>query len=161
MLKGQRGIQFSGGLDARLITDRIADDLRGLRINQLFLSCDTKEAIKPLREAVNKLGLSRDKVRCYVLLKFNPNETISEASERLEMVWEAGCVPFAQLYQPADKFIKYDLQWREFARFWSRPAIMKSNMRNHPRWAKFAGTWSRPAAMKAIHKEFTECRETK
>lgn len=132
MLRGQHGIDFTGGLDSRLITDSIAEDLRGLRIRQLFLACDTKGAVRPLRKAVQKLwGLSRDKLRCYVLLAFN-NETISQATEQLEQVWEVGCMPFAQLYQPPDRYIKYPKEWRDLARVWSRPAIMKAIHKSNP-----------------------------
>ncbi len=131
MLRIQRNIQFSGGLDARLVTAKIADDIRSLRIGQVFLACDAKESIKPLREATKKLCLPRDKVRCYVLLKFNPNETISEATERLTDVWNAGAIPFAQLYQPPDKWIDYPLEWTRFQRTWQRPAAMKVVIRDH------------------------------
>ncbi len=127
MLRYQgKAVTFSGGLDSRLMTDDTADSLRSLPINQLFLACDTKEAIKPLRKAVKKLSLPSEKVRCYVHLKFNENETISEATERMIEVWKAGAMPFAQLYQPKDKWIDYSAEWRNFARQWSRPAIMKS-----------------------------------
>lgn len=126
MLSGQKGIQFTGGLDSKLLTDRICDELRTLRVFQVFFSCDTKEAIRPLGEAIKKLGLPRQKVRCYVLLKFNPNETISEATGRMIEVWEAGAMPFAQLYHPPEKYIRYSKEWRDFARQWSRPAIMKA-----------------------------------
>lgn len=129
MLRTQRKIQFTGGLDSRLLTDDIADDLHSLRISQLFLSCDTKEAINPLRKAIARLrGLSRDKLRCYVLLAFS-GETISDATERLEMVWEAGAMPFAQLYQPpTEKRIEYSKEWRDLARIFSRPAATKAYM---------------------------------
>ena len=128
MLRREKEIEFSGGLDSRLVTDNIADEIRALRIKQVFLACDTKEAIKPLRKAIKKLILPKQKVRCYVLLKFNPNETISEAMERMELVWEAGAMPFAQLYQPRDKWIDYPKEWTRFARTWSRPAAMKAVM---------------------------------
>ena len=127
MLKGQHGIEFAGGLDARLITDTIADDLRGLRIKQLFLACDTKESINSLRKAMNKLqGFKRRQLRCYVLIAHN-GETISEATARLEEVWASGCLPFVQLYQPAEKYIKYSHEWKALAREWSRPAAMFAN----------------------------------
>lgn len=129
MLRTQHSVTFSGGLDSRLLTDSIADDLRSLRIKQLFFACDTKEAIKPLKRAKRKLnGLSRNQLRCYVLLAFN-EETISEAQERLETVWNLGFMPFAQLYQPSDKYITYDKDWRVLARMWSRPALTKAIMR--------------------------------
>ena len=67
MLRGQSRIEFTGGLDARLITPGIADKLRGLKIEQIFLACDTEEAIKPLRKALRLLQFTRHKVRCYVL----------------------------------------------------------------------------------------------
>jgi len=125
----RRAAIFSGGLDARLITDSIADQLRGLRISQLFLACDTEGSLKPLRVATDKLkDLGRDKLRCYVLLAYN-GETIQQAEDRLIKVWEAGAMPFAQLYQPPErKKIEYSKGWRDLARTWSRPAAMKARM---------------------------------
>lgn len=126
MLRSQHAIHFSGGLDSRLLTESIADGLRSLRIRQLFFACDTKESIKALENAKHKLeGFTRNQLRCYVLLGFN-NETISDAQERLEAVWELGFMPFAQLYQPPDKYIDYSKEWRDRARTWSRPAAMKA-----------------------------------
>jgi len=126
MLGWQHNIQFSGGLDSRLMTTDLADDLRSLSIGQVFFAADTKGAIEPLRRAIKILGLERQKVRCYVLVKFNPDEAISEATERMEEVWRAGAMPFAQLFQPKDKWIDYSGEWQRFARAWSRPPIMKA-----------------------------------
>ncbi len=97
-------------------------------IERIFFIFDTKEGIRPLRQAVKLLALPRAKVRCFVLLKFNSNEMISEATERMIEVWNAGAMPFAQLYQPADRWINYPVEWRGFARTWSRPAAMKAVM---------------------------------
>jgi len=127
MLRHEHMIFFSGGLDARLLTSEIADELRSLAIRELFLACDTAAALKPLRLAVQRLQMPRDKVRCYVLLAFN-GEMISQANARLEDVWHAGVMPFAQLYQPPDRWIDYSKEWRGLARTWSRPAAMKSLM---------------------------------
>jgi hypothetical protein len=128
MLKTQHSIEFGGGLDARLMMDEVADQLRSLKIKQIFLACDTDAGIKPLEKAIKLLNINRDKIRCYVLLAFN-GEDISHAGERLRAVYEIGCLPFAQLYQPPDRLIKYDQTWRDLARTWSRPAAMKSYMR--------------------------------
>lgn len=126
MLRSQHGIKFSGGLDSRLLTDSIADGLRSLRIKFLFFACDTKEAIRPLERAKTRLnGFTREHLRCFVLLAFN-KETISEAQERLEAVYELGFMPFAQLYQPPGKYIHYSREWRALAKAWSRPAITKA-----------------------------------
>jgi len=128
MLQHQRSVELRG-LDSRLITDRIAEQVRGLRIKQVFLACDVKEALAPLRKAIAKLSLPRDKIRCYVMVKFDPSETISEATERMLDVWTAGAMPFAQLFQPKDRFIIYPYEWTRFARVWSRPAVTKAEAR--------------------------------
>lgn len=125
MLRAQkRAVSFPGGLDARLVDRWIADQLQRLRIKEVFLAADTKAALERLREAVEKLDfLKRHQLRCYVLIGFG-GETILEAAERLETVWQIGCLPFAQLYQPPDHFIHYPKPWRDLARTWMRPAAM-------------------------------------
>ena len=125
MLREQkRSVSFPGGLDTRLIDDWVAEQLKTLKISQVFLAADTEAALEPLERAVKKLSfLSRRQLRCYVLLAFN-GETISEASRRLEAVWKIGCMPFAQLYQPPDRYIQYSHEWKALARTWSRPAAM-------------------------------------
>lgn len=129
MLSTQNMINLSGGIAAPLVTDSIADRIRGLKIDQVFLACDTKEAIKPLRRALRLLRLPRNKARAYALLKFDTNETISEATERMIEIWEAGAMPFAQLYQPPDKWIDYPKDWQHFQRTWQRPAAQWAFMK--------------------------------
>ncbi len=138
MLSKQKQIAFSGGLDPAWVTADIADRLRSLSIHQLFLSCDSKGSLPILKKAVAKLtGFTQQQLRCYVLIGYQ-GETKSEAIARLQDVWHAGCMPFAQLYQPkSNRRLIYDPEWRDLARFWSRPAIMKTAMRNHPRWSKY------------------------
>lgn len=130
MLNSQRkAIQLSGGLDTRLITDEIADELQGLHIGQIFLAADTEASLKPLTKAIQKLSsLGRQKTRCFVLIAYN-GETIEQAEARLRRVWELGAMPFAQLYQPPDHYIKYGRVWKALARTWSRPAAMKALMK--------------------------------
>lgn len=130
MLRTQRAVQFAGGLDPRLVTDQVAEDLRGLRIRQLFLSCDTEPMVKPLATAVKRLGLPRDKLRCYVLIGFN-GESLDKAEERLRATYDLGCLPFAQLYQPPGDRITYPREWRELTWVWSRPAAIMAEMRGH------------------------------
>lgn len=129
MLDSQpRAAVLAGGLDARLITDEIAEELRGLRIHQVFLAADTEAALKPLAKAIGKLSfLPRQKLRCYVMIAYN-GETIEQAEARLVRVWELGAMPFAQLYQPPDHYIKYSHEWKALGRTWSRPAAMKALM---------------------------------
>ena len=125
MLRAQpRAARFSGGLDTRLVSDYVAELLETICIDEIFLACDTEEAIRPLRKAMKKLSwLPRRKLRCYVLIAHN-GQTVSQARDRLEEVWETGCLPFAQLYQPPDKYIEYPKEWTDLNRTWERPAAM-------------------------------------
>lgn len=119
---------FSGGLEAALVTEEIAAELQDIRIDHVFLAADTAMALKPLERAMAKLQfLPRAKLRCYVLIAFN-GERIEEAQRRLEAVWDLGCLPFAQLFQPnGERQIKYSDEWRVLNRKWCRPAIMKAS----------------------------------
>lgn len=132
MLKQQKLVSFSGGLESTRVSDWFVEELKKLDILQLFLACDTNRDLPALRKALSKLEwLGRDKhgllktVRCYVLLAFE-GETMEQCETRLRAVYELGALPFAQLYQPPERYIKYSKEWRDFARCWSRPAITKA-----------------------------------
>ena len=129
MLNAQRkAVIFSGGLEAALVTDEVAEELRGVRIKTVFLAADTEAGLRPLRKAVERLSfLGRERLFCYALVAF-AGETIPQAEIRLRAVWEVGAIPFAQLYQPPERFIRYSQEWRDLARRWSRPAIIRARM---------------------------------
>jgi len=119
---------FSGGIQASLVDTWVSCWFEGLRIKEIFLAADTSGALPALRRAVDKLeflGRNSNKLRCYVMIGYN-GETIDEATSRLEAVWNAGCVPFAQLYQPDDCYIEYSREWKALARTWSRPAAIRA-----------------------------------
>lgn len=126
MLRKQKNVSLRGGLDARLLKDEDIENIRSLKLFDLWTAYDDKEnktaslsAIRRLRSA----GISQNKIRCYVLIGF-ANETRSEAEGRLRDCYEAGALPFAQLY---DGYNGADIkEWKRFARKWSRPAIYKS-----------------------------------
>ncbi len=124
MLKKQKkGAIFAGGLEAALVRDWFVEELRGMRIGQVFLAADTIEALRPLERALEKLRfLPLRKKRVYVMI--GRKESIKQAEERLRSVFEMGALPFAQLYQPEEGLIKYESAWKALARKWSRPAAM-------------------------------------
>jgi hypothetical protein len=125
MLKTQKQIEFKGGLEAMRITPKIAEDLRSLRIKTLWLACDTPNATKPLRKAVETLksvGFTKNHLYCYCLVGKDRNEEES----RLKEIWNIGCMPFAQLYKNAENNIEYSKEWKQFQRQWSRPAIIRA-----------------------------------
>lgn len=125
MLRTQpRAAVLAGGLQASLIDDWFCEQLRTIRVDSLFLAADTTGALRPLEKALKQLSfLDRRKLRVYAMIG---TETIKQATERLQAIWDLGGMPFAQLYQPPDRFIRYDREWRSVAREWSRPAAMFS-----------------------------------
>lgn len=127
MLKTQKQIKFIGGLEAGRLTDWDIEELRNLRIKELWLACDSKARVKIATKAIQRLqnaGFKQDHIRCYVLIGDNQ----SENEERLQTVFRAGALPFAQLFQPIQK-INYSREWKRLARTWSRPAAMKAHMK--------------------------------
>lgn len=137
MLKKQRRIEFMGGLEARRLTVKRMDDIRGLKIHRLFFACDSHGAIKSLEKIAPMLnGFHRNKLQCYVLC----GKDIGEETERLERVYDLGFLPFAQLYRDRDNSIQYSKEWKQFARRWSRPAIIKSMMKRESENNRRVGT---------------------
>lgn len=133
MLRQQRRrAVFAGGLDARLVDDWFAKRLKTVRIKEVFLAADTPRSLKPLRAAVARLSyLPRHKLRCYVMIGYR-GEGLPAARRRLQAVWDAGCLPFAQLYQPPYGRIEYGPDWAALARTWSRPAAMVASHKEEP-----------------------------
>jgi len=118
---------FSGGLDARLLEPWFARRLSEMRIKQIFTAFDAPGHETVMRRAIGLLlehGLSRRKVRCFVLVGFD-GDTQSKALSRLEAVWEAGGLPFAMFYRDAhDARPRVPEAWRRLVREWTRPAAM-------------------------------------
>lgn len=129
MLKTQKTIDFKGGLEVTRLTDWDIEEMRGLRIHELWLACDTKGALNNLKSACERLckaGFNQNKIRCYVLI----GDNLSENLTRLIEIYEAGALPFAQLYQPKNP-IEYNTEWKHLARTWSRPAGTRSFMKDY------------------------------
>lgn len=124
MLKSQCQISFRGGLEAAKLTDWDIEQMKQLRIAELWLACDSKSKIRSFERACHRLceaGFRRDQIHCYVLIGYD----MEENEARLRRVYEAGALPFAQLFQPPEKII-YSKEWKIFSRNWSRPAIYKT-----------------------------------
>ena len=125
MLETQKDIKFKGGLETRRITHGIAYELSRLKITNLWLACDTDGALKDIKKAVEILrryGFKRDKLYCYSLV----GDDIEKNEMRNREIWNIGCIPFAQLYQPAEKKIEYSNAFKRFVRAWSKPAIIRT-----------------------------------
>ncbi len=129
MLKNQKQISFSGGFEAALVTDWTVEQLKDLRIKNVWLAYDHSCYAGLVQEAARKLSryFPRDKIRCYVLIGYG-DDTIDKAEGRLRQAWDFGTLPFAMLYQPKS----YTRDWIEFRWLWCRPAVIKAMMKANP-----------------------------
>jgi len=130
MLKSQKHIDFSGGLEAVRVTDDIVEQLRGLRIYQVWLAFDHPNNEKPLKLAINRLSkyFGDRQIRTYVLIGYK-DDTTDKAETRLCKVYEFGSLPFAMLYRD-EKNSPQTKEWKQFQRKWVRPAIIRSRLAN-------------------------------
>jgi len=137
MLKTQRQICFKGGLEAGLVDGHFVDAVSGLRIDELWLACDTDGALPAFKRACAKLtkaGFNREKIKCYVLI----GDDMDKNEARLQEVYHAGAMPFAQLYQPyKDEKLKYSDDWERFRRMWSRPAATRAHVEKGTHYRDF------------------------
>lgn len=131
MLSHQKRIEFSGGLDSTLLYDEDIERLRELKIYQIFLSYDHPSRLQKLKNSIAHLKryFSRNQLRCFVLIGFR-EDTISKAEERLRLVYELGCLPFAMLYRDQGGFYPQpQKEWKVFQRSWCRPAAIRTTMK--------------------------------
>ena len=141
MLKTQKAIRFVGGLDSRLLTSRHIEDMRSLRIKEMWFSYDEPGRWPSLLRAgrlLKEAGFPYHKLRCYVLVKFDPEERVEDAEKRLQDCYQMGFMPFVQIYRSPDAQVRgsthlpegeYRGSWNELREIWSRPARIKQHMK--------------------------------
>jgi hypothetical protein len=129
MLRTQRRVRFTGGLEASRISDWVVRDLQSVSLDYLFVAYDRIEQRRALVDAAKRLsGLTRRKKCCFVLIGRGP---IDESISRILDCWHLGYFPFAMLYQPPEgDRIEYDEDWKKLQRAFCRPALTKTLMRD-------------------------------
>lgn len=117
--------QFTGGLEAKLLTKDHARRLRDLRPKSVYFAYDTPDDLEPLIQAGRYLrdaGFTKAShvLRAYVLIG-HKGDTFEKATERLTATWDAGFFPMAMLYR--DQKGEYAEDWKRFQREWANPII--------------------------------------
>lgn len=128
MLRRQpKPIEFTGGLEAKIIKPWHIDMLLSIRLKQMFFAYDGPEDREPLWEACNMLtesGLNRShKARCYVLIGYH-GDTFTKAERRLREAAFIGYFPMAMLWKNENG--ESSQEWRQFQRKWARPHIIST-----------------------------------
>lgn len=126
--------EFTGGLEARLLTFWAARRMRSLSPESLFFAYDHGDSLDDLRRAAYILGesgfaMNQHRERCYVLVGYK-GDTMEEAERRIKDVWDLGFLPMAMLYRGKDGY-------------------------RDPRWMKFQSIWVNPARVRAVVKELS------
>lgn len=117
--------QFTGGLEAKLLTPYYAKRLHDLRPKTVYFAYDTPDDLDPLIQAGRYLldaGFTKSShvLRAYVLIGYR-GDTFDKAIERLTATWDAGFFPMAMLYR--DQTGDYNKDWRRLQREWANPII--------------------------------------
>ena len=127
MLKRQKNIEFKGGLEAIRLTDWDIEQMRGLRIHQLFLAADSPQRLSHTIDAIQRLrtaGFRQDQIRCYALI----GDDWDENNNRVREIYKAGALPSAQLFR-GEEPVSYSKKWTDFQRTWQRPALQRRFMK--------------------------------
>lgn len=125
--------QFTGGLEAALLTPTMAQRIHELHPQSLFFAYDTPNDLDPLVEAGKMLieagfTKSSNSMRCYVLCGYK-GDTFEKAQTRMGEAWRAGFMPMAMLFRDLEG--KYSTDWRRFQRQWANPTITICNCIKH------------------------------
>ena len=121
-------VDFNQGLDARLITDDVAEILSRLKwIRQIRMSCDTDQMLKVVIKAIQRLqnnGVKPWRVFVYLLV-----QDIESAERRAITLREMGVGCFAQPYRDFVNNTEPDRELKRFARWVNRKEIFNKVQR--------------------------------
>ena len=118
-------VDFNQGLDARLITDDVAQMLARLKwINYIRMSADTDAMLDVVLTAIDRLGkygVKPYRVFVYVLI-----QDIVSGERRAIALRDVGANPFAQPYRDFTTNAEPPLEQRQLARWVNHKAIFKT-----------------------------------
>jgi hypothetical protein len=116
-------IEFTGGLEAKRLKEWHIQEMKKLKILQMFFAYDTPDDEEPLinvAKLLKQAGYERHILRCYVLIGYH-GDTFDAADKRLKTVMKCGMYPMAMLYRNEKE---PDYEWKKFQRNWVRPALI-------------------------------------
>jgi hypothetical protein len=132
MLRRQKRVEFTGGLEALSLQDYQVDLLASLKPRpNMFFAYDPGDAFETLESAASRLlaaGFTRasHRMRAYVLIGY-PKDTFALAEARMRQMMAIGFTPCAMLWRsetPSQDKHAPGPEWHAFRRRWMRPAII-------------------------------------
>jgi hypothetical protein len=118
-------VDFNQGLDARLITDDVAQMLARLKwINYIRMSADTDAMLDVVLTAIDRLGkygVKPYRVFVYVLV-----QDVESGERRAIALRDVGANPFAQPYRDFTTNAEPPQEQRDLARWVNHKAIFKT-----------------------------------
>lgn len=127
-----RSPEFTGGLDAELLTDRHVNRLAEITPRpSCFFAYDPGDEYDTLGTAAQMMfnagwTVASHRLRCYVLIGY-PKDTTSAAVARLNDMLGLGFTPMAMLWRNPKTGEALGGDWKTLQRMWARPAIIHAN----------------------------------
>ncbi len=118
-------VDFNQGLDARLITDDVAELLGRLKwIRSLRLACDTGAMLPVVTKTIERLG--KHGVKPWRIFVYCLVQDIEDAAKRAYALRDLGVDVFAQPYRDFTNNIEPTPEQKDFARYVNRKEIFKT-----------------------------------
>lgn len=110
-------VNFNQGLDARLITWKVAEELASIKLyawrfktKGFHIAFDSPISEKAVRRAISNCanaGIRSYRIMCYVLVGFDT--TLEQDLDRVMILKEIGAIPFVMVYNKTDNPVLWDL----------------------------------------------------
>ena len=119
--EGNFKVNFSQGINVRLITPEAALALAGLRYydskfvkRRLYTAWDNLGQEKVFfrgLETLQQAGIPARHIMVYMLVGYDPKETMERVLYRFNRLKEAGCLPYPMVYDNSNKTLKAFQRW--------------------------------------------------
>lgn len=122
-------VEFSQGLDIRLVNDKNLDLIKQMRLNGIHLAFDRwqdKDIIEPkLRLFSEKTGFTKNRGRVAVYILVNYDTTLEQDIYRIQLCRELNFSPFPMIYdkEHADPIYRKLQRWCNNFIFWKCPTF--------------------------------------
>lgn len=122
-------IDFNQGIDLRILTEEMAQELGKTKIKVIHCAWDNYEDKETVLKGINLLSkyVKPRKITCYVLVGFKQRQIIEEDIERVMTLSQLGVNPFAMGYMNFDdKNYKKSDEVKKFCRWVNMKSVFKS-----------------------------------